>query len=276
MLEELEARGLLENTIVVVTADNGMPFPRIKGQEYELSNHLPLAIMWPEGISDPGRTIDEFVSFIDFAPTFLNLAGLTEEQAGMQPITGQSLSPFFAEETSRPLRDHVLIGKERHDVGRPEDQGYPIRGIVTKSYLYLHNYETDRYPAGDPETGYLNTDGGATKTQVLNSRKGSNQPDYWTWNMGKRPTEELYFLTKDQACMNNLANAPEHQAIKAGLIAAMETQLRAEGDPRIMGNGHVFDEYEYAGDAHRNFYERYLSGEDIKAGWINESDFEER
>ena len=45
-------------------------------------------------------------------------------------------------------RDHVLIGKERHDVGRPNDVGYPIRGIVKDAFLYLHNFETSRWPAG--------------------------------------------------------------------------------------------------------------------------------
>ncbi|MBK6479378.1 MAG: hypothetical protein IPF93_14120 [Saprospiraceae bacterium] len=49
MLLKLEEIGQLNNTIVIVTADNGMPFPRIKGQVYEYSNHLPLAIMWPQG-----------------------------------------------------------------------------------------------------------------------------------------------------------------------------------------------------------------------------------
>ena len=50
MLAELEKRDLLDNTLVIVTADNGMPFPHVKGQAYEYSNHLPLAMMWKEGI----------------------------------------------------------------------------------------------------------------------------------------------------------------------------------------------------------------------------------
>jgi arylsulfatase A-like enzyme len=75
MLNELEKRGELANTIVVVTSDNGMPFPRCKGLEYEFSNHMPLAIMWPLGIIQPGRVSKELLSFIDFAPTFLDLAG---------------------------------------------------------------------------------------------------------------------------------------------------------------------------------------------------------
>ena len=88
-------RNLLDNTLVVVTADNGMPFPHVKGQAYEYSNHLPLAMMWKQGIRNPGRKVDDFVSFIDFAPTFLELAGVEPEKAGMQPITGRSLTEIF-------------------------------------------------------------------------------------------------------------------------------------------------------------------------------------
>lgn len=172
ILEQLEQKGLLENTLVVVTADNGMPFPRIKGQEYELSNHLPLAIMWKDGIVRPGRVIDDFVSFIDFAPTFLEVAGLEWDQTGMAPSPGRSLVGIFAAEKDRdqPLRDHVIFGKERHDVGRPDDQGYPIRGIIRDGYLYLRNFEPERWPVGNPETGYLNTDGSPTKTLISTLR----------------------------------------------------------------------------------------------------------
>ena len=84
MLELLEERGELENTLVVVTADNGMPFPRVKGQSYEMSNHLPLAVMWPDGIENAGRTIEDFVSFADFTPTFFDVLNLDLTTSGMQ------------------------------------------------------------------------------------------------------------------------------------------------------------------------------------------------
>jgi len=74
MLNSLETRGLLDDTLVVVTADNGMPFPRVKGQVYDYSNHLPLAMMWRNGIQSPGRQADNYVSIIDHAPTLLQLA----------------------------------------------------------------------------------------------------------------------------------------------------------------------------------------------------------
>src|SRR5690606_23868000 len=187
MLDVLEERGELENTIVVVTADNGMPFPRIKGQEYDYSNHLPLAIMWPAGIENPGRTVEDFVSFIDFSPTFLEVAQIKEEVAGMQPITGNSLTDILFSNKSgqiNPSRNAVVIGKERHDVGRPNDEGYPIRGIVTEEYIYLHNFEQDRWPAGNPETGYLNTDGSPTKTWILNDRRATGSAKYWEQSFG--------------------------------------------------------------------------------------------
>ncbi len=144
MLALLEETGELDNTLILVTADNGMPFPRIKGQEYEYSNHLPLAIMWNDGIKGPGRTVDDFVSFIDVAPTLLDVAGADGARAGMQPIEGRSLRQIFASTAGGVVcadRDHVLIGKERHDVGRPHDWGYPIRGIVKGEHLYLRNHQ---------------------------------------------------------------------------------------------------------------------------------------
>jgi N-sulfoglucosamine sulfohydrolase len=126
-------------------------YPRVKGQAYEMSNHMPLAIMWKKGIRQPGRVIDDYVSFIDFAPTFVQLAGLAWDATGMAPSPGRSLTDIlFAHATGaepirgNPERDHVLIGKERHDVGRPHDWGYPIRGIVKQGWLYLHNFKTDR------------------------------------------------------------------------------------------------------------------------------------
>lgn len=273
MLNELDERGLLENTIVVVTADNGMPFPRIKGQEYEMSNHLPLAVMWPKGITDPGRTVDDYVSFIDFAPTFLEVAKLGRDVTAMQPITGRSLVPVF-ESSDATHRDHVLIGKERHDIGRPHDWGYPIRGIVKDGYLFVKNYETDRWPAGNPETGYLNCDGSPTKTVVLETRT-TDASRYWTMNFGKRPAEELYNVAEDPYCLENLADRTAHAMRLSALREQMLAELKAEGDPRVLGRGSLFDEYEYADRNGRGFHERFTAGEKVRAGWVNPSDFED-
>ncbi|QGJ70407.1 Heparan N-sulfatase [Planctomycetales bacterium 10988] len=278
MLDLLEETGQLENTLVVVTADNGMPFPRVKGQEYEMSNHLPLAIMWPKGIKNPGRTVNDYVSFIDFAPTFLEAAGLKWKRSGMAPTPGRSLTDIFGSKRDGrvvPERNFVLIGKERHDVGRPHDQGYPIRGIVQDGMLYLKNYETSRWPACNPETGYLNTDASPTKTIVLNMRTETDRHRFWQWCFGKRPAEELYNVQHDPDCLDNLIDRPDFHQVRTELADRMTQMLQDQQDPRMFGKGEVFDNYVYSSEATRNFYERYMSGEDIKAGWVNLSDFED-
>ena len=279
MLAELEKIGELDNTIIIITADNGMPFPRAKGQAYEYSNHLPLAIMWPKGIKNPGRKIEDFVTFLDIAPTVLEAVGLTVEETKMQPMTGKSLFEIFESEKDgqvNPKRDHVLLGKERHDVGRPNDVGYPIRGIVRGGFLYLKNYETERWPAGNPETGYLNTDGGATKSVILNLRRRGTDSSFWQLNFGKRMPEELYDLSKDPECLENLALNPEFEHILTSLSEQLTEELTEQKDPRMFGRGDVFDKYPYSNKTDSAFYSRYMNGEKINAGWVNPSDFEKK
>ncbi len=278
MLDVLEKRGELDNTIVIVLSDNGMPFPRVKGQEYEYSNHLPMAIMWKNGIKKPGRVIDDFVSFIDIAPTFLELAGVDIKTCEMAKIEGRSLTDLFYSDKSGWItpqkRDHVLIGKERHDVGRPHDWGYPIRGIVKNDFLFLINFEISRWPSGNPETGYLTTDASPTKTQCIKARNNSSTYKYWQWNFGKRPAEELYNIKKDPSCIVNLATNKEYEALIDSLRQQLIKELKEQGDPRMFGQGHIFDEYPYAHPDVRNFYERYMKGEKVQAGWVIPSDFD--
>jgi arylsulfatase A-like enzyme len=276
MLDSLERRGLLENTLVVVTSDHGMPFPRCKGQEYDFSNRVPLAAMWKKGIRGPGRTVDDYVSFIDLAPTFVEVAGLSWAQTGMAPAAGRSLVEIFQAVAGGrvvPARDHVLIGKERHDVGRPNDWGYPIRGIVKEGWVYLHNFETSRWPAGNPETGYLNCDGGPTKTEILNARRRDPADRHWALCFGRRPAEELYDTGKDPDALDNLAGKAEYQDRRESLRKQLFDELKAQEDPRMLGQGAVFEAYPYAGDQ-RGFHERFMKGENLKAGWVNPSDFE--
>lgn len=279
MLEMLEERGELDNTIVIVTADNGMPFPRVKGQAYEYSNHMPLAIMWRQGIKNPGRTVFDYISFIDIAPTLLEAGGLNQSETGMQPVEGKSFFDIFRTAKKGLIdksRDHVLIGKERHDVGRPGDLGYPIRGIIKEGYLYLLNFKPNRWPTGDPETGYLDCDAGPIKTNILEMRRYGQSHDYWNLSFGRRLEEELYNIATDPECIFNLATDPGLNPVKQRMREQMHRELRKQEDPRIVGNGDIFDEYPYASETVRDFYNRYKNGEIYRrsAGWVDSTDFE--
>ncbi len=277
MIASLEKAGELENTLIVVTADNGMPFPRAKGATYEVSNHMPLAIRWGRGIAKPGRAVDDYVSFIDFAPTFLDAAGLPADRSGMQAITGRSLLPIFRDAQPvagrvQPGREQLFVGQERHDAGRPNDVGYPVRGIYRDGFLYLHNFEPSRWPMCDPITGYLNTDGSPTKTLVLaENRLGVN---HWRWelNFGRRPAEELYDLRVDRDCMTNLAADPNHTSRRERMQQQLFAELKSQEDPRMFGQGAMFDRYPHLSNP--DFYGRFMKGEKQNTGWVEDTDFE--
>ena len=87
-LAKLEKAGLLENTLVVMTGDHGMPFPRCKGNLYDSGARVPLAIRWP-GVVKPGRVVEDFVSTTDLAPSFLEAGG---REAASAAMTGRSLA----------------------------------------------------------------------------------------------------------------------------------------------------------------------------------------
>ncbi|MFC1715498.1 sulfatase [Candidatus Poribacteria bacterium] len=244
MLRTLEEMGELDNTLVVVTSDNGAPFPRVKGQMYEDDCHLPLAVRWPEACPG-GRVVDDLVSCVDFAPTFLEVAGA----AIPADMTGSSFLNILESDKSgwiEPTRDAVFLGRECHDLGREGDRGYPVRCIRTREFFYSRNFTPDRWPAGNPETGFTGMDSSPTKDRILELH--DQGVDKWfDLSMGKRPAEELYRITDDSECMQNLAAEPAYAEIKEQLWARLKKMLEDTGDPRIFGNGDIFDTYEYVG-----------------------------
>ena len=274
ILELLKKYEEYENTLVIVTSDNGMPFPRAKSDEYDYSNHMPMAVMWKNGIKRPGRECDEYISFIDIAPTILDLAGIEWGESGMQASHGKSIRLILENKRlKKPFNDFVLIGKERHDVGRPNDYGYPIRGIICDSFLYLNNYRPDLWPAGNPETGFPTVAGSPSKTAVLKTKNDPQMRYLWEWSFGKRPEEELYNITLDPSCIVNLAQSREFDEKKLELKEKMENELKAQGDPRMSGNGDIFQNYTISDPGLRDAYNRIvILKEKFILPWINPSD----
>jgi len=239
----LEESGEMTNTLVIVTSDNGMPFPRSKGHSYDIANHLPLVACWPKGIAKPGRQVTELVSFIDFAPTFLELLGVDGVKSGMSPITGQSFADLLRGKPERE-RKFVILGRERHDLNaRPGTEfglGYSIRAIREGDWFYLHNFTADRWPCGNPELDLKDTDKGPTKKFI---EELGDQNRFWQLAFGKRPVEELYDLAIDPDCVNNLAANPAHQSRRTKLHDTLMAELKKQNDPRVLGQGEVFDNY---------------------------------
>ncbi len=245
IVQHLKDIGEYENTLIVITSDNGCPFPRVKGQMYEEDIRLPLCISWPSRVVG-GRNIQDIVSFIDFAPTFLEVAQVEIPEE----FSGKSLLDILYSDKDgvvNPTRNRAFMGRERHDMGRVNDSGYPVRCIRTPQYLYVHNYHPWACPAGNPETGYANCDRSPTKREILH-RHAENENIYYRLSFGLRPEEQLFDIVKDSACMENLADKPEFQEVKQSLFEELEQELHKTDDPRAKGNGDIFDTYKYVGN----------------------------
>lgn len=251
----LEASGELENTLVVVTSDHGMPFPYVKGQIHEDAFHIPLAMRWGKGIA-AGRVVEDFINVRDFAPTYLELAGLKVHPQ----MTGKSLVGILKSSRSGWVegRDTMLAGKERHDIGRPNDLGYPVRALRTREYLYVHNFFPDRWPAGNPETDFGNVDPSPSKEII--KRLGGH---FYELSFGKRAPDELYRLSDDPETVNNLAHDLAFTPVLEELRNRMMKMLREEEDPRALGQGAIFDTYRYIG-ARKKGYETWLKQQEAR------------
>ena len=234
MLKKLEALGELENTIVIVTGDNGISFPRAKANLYEHGVRVPLAIRWGERVK-PDRTTDDLVSFVDFAPTFLEAAGV----APPADMSGKSLLGLLTEGAAGP-NEFVVFGRERHAHARRDNLGYPGRAIRTRDRLYIHNYKPDRWPAGDPDE-YCDIDDGPTKSFLLENR--DKYPALFELAVGKRPEAELYDVSQSPDCIKNLADTPEHCEMRDKLGAQLSAVLTEQKDPRALGTGDLFESY---------------------------------
>jgi arylsulfatase A-like enzyme len=246
ILAALEASGRAANTLVVVTSDNGMPFPRCKANCYDSGARMPLAIRWPSKVKG-GRTTDAFTVSYDFAPTFLEAAGLPIPAE----VTGRSLLPLLVDGKADG-RDRARYGRERHANVRKGDLSYPVRVVRTADFAYLRNFRPDRWPGGDPEKHvavgpFGDCDDGPTKQAIL-ARRDQDLARFFRMAFEKRPEEELYDLTKDPHQLVNVAPDPAYASAKAELRADLDAWMKATGDPRAADpTADPWDKYFYVG-----------------------------
>lgn len=253
LLADLEARGELDNTLVVVSGDHGIPgFPRAKCNLYDIGCEVALVTRWPERIT-PGVVIDDLVNLMDLAPTFLDAAGVSQPA----DMPARSLLPLLTAGHSGqidPQRTWVITGRERHVAqARADHLPYPQRALRTHTHLYIRNFAPERWPMGDPcglddphapapdfdtllrdtFVAYADLDCGPTKAWMVHHRADPDVRDVFALGFGKRPAEELYDLRTDPHQMRNLADDPAHAAIRTTLAAQLVAELARQDDPRV-------------------------------------------
>jgi len=269
MIVYLEEIGELENTIVIVTSDNGMPFPKAKANSFEYGVHVPLAIRYPKKFK-AGRIIDDRIGFVDFAPTLLELTAT--ELKTMMPISGKSFRNILEsdqEGTVDKTRNYSFVGRERHSSSRYQNLGYPQRAVFSEEYALIWNMKPERWPAGAPQkydskdttallpmygldeggtyitdAAFTDVDDCPTKTYLIENMETDSIVRYFDYSYGKRPEFELYDIKQDPYCLNNLSGVSELQTIELNLKKTLLEELRKSKDPRIVGpDKEIFDSY---------------------------------
>jgi uncharacterized sulfatase len=248
MLDLLERAGQLDNTIVVMSGDNGWPFPRCKANLYDGGTRQPLAVRWPARLK-AGRTCDDFINLMDLAPTFLEAGGLKP----LPEMTGRSFLGLLTGQEKCGSRNVAFVERERHANARAGDIGYPMRAIRTREFLYVRNPRPDRWPAGDPEPQkdpprpFGDCDDGPTKRYILNHRDEPGMQKFFELCFAKRPAEELYDVKKDPHEINNLAGQSEYAAQQKRLRSELDQWMKTTADPRAIKDDDHWDSYPYFG-----------------------------
>ncbi len=213
LLRQLADDGLNRDTIVFFFGDNGRGLPRAKRWVYDSGIHVPLIIRWPDRRS-AGTACNDLVSFVDFGPTVLALAGV-KVPAHMQ---GQ---PFLGE-PKRPGRRYVFAARDRMD------ETYDIiRAVRDTRYKYIRNLKPGR-----PYAQYIDY---MEKMPTMREMRRLNKTGELTgaqrlFFLPEKPEEELYDLTTDPHEIQNLAKNPDAAAIRDRLRRALDDWMKESND----------------------------------------------
>lgn len=258
LLKCLEETGEADNTVIVLSGDHGMPgVTSGKCNLYDMGVSIPLIIRMPG--TKGGRIVDDFVRLPDLAPTFMEIGGVNPPDN----LYGKSLLPLLKSNKSGiidPKRDWVITGRERHVANAREGNlPYPMRSLHTPDYVYIRNFEPDRWPMGAPgavtpeftpdsyllenktQIAFADMDASPTKAWLIKNRLNSNYKWFYDLAFAKRPAEELYDIHLDPDMIKNLAGDIKFDDVKKKLSNRMMKELKRAQDPRVVENTPRFE-----------------------------------
>jgi len=208
VLNQLDARGLDRDTLIIFTTDHGMPFPGAKATLYDRGLGVDLILRGPEPFNG-GRVIDGLVSHIDVYPTVCEYLGIERPPF----LQGVSLLPLLRGEVAE-VREEVFAGSTWHAAYEPQ------RAIRTTRHKYIRRW-------GDRLTPVLaNTDDGPSKDLLLAAG----------WAEREIPQEQLYDILFDPNEADNLVADPAYAAVLADLRTRLEQWMRDTEDQLLAGH----------------------------------------
>jgi N-sulfoglucosamine sulfohydrolase len=198
VLQALDESGLADRTFVIMITDNGSAFPFAKANTYLASNRTPCIVRWP-GVTKPGH-VDRtnFVSEVDFFPTFMDVAGLPHPEG----LDGRTLVPLLKSE-AQPDRD-VVFTEIDYKIGGP---AVPMRCVQDAKYAYIFNAWSDG------KLRYSNNNEGLTMKAMEAEGKSNPAVQARVDIFRYRVPQEFYDLEKDPGCLRNLIDDPAHREL---------------------------------------------------------------
>lgn len=215
VVAELKKQEALANTLILIMADNGAPFPRAKTRLQDTGMKTPFVAHWPAGIAKAGTPSLSLVSAIDIAPTVLALAGVPAAPT----MQGVSFAPVLADPTVQ-VRRYAFSEHNWHDY---EAHG---RSIRSEGFLYLRNnrpllaWQGPADSVASPSFKQLRSVRDSGKLTL-------EQADVF---LAPRPMEELYLTDVDPNQMRNLATDPNYASTKAMLAKLLDEWTEATHD----------------------------------------------
>lgn len=266
-LGELAEAGLLEKTIVFYYSDHGSGMPRNKRWLYSSGLHVPLVVSIPEKFRAlrpegyvAGGTSDRLVSFVDFAPTVLSLAGV-------QPPSWLQGQAFLGPYAGAPSR-YVYSFR-----GRMDEKIDLSRGVTDGRYVYIRNYLPHR-PQGQYLAYMFETPSTRIWRQLHDAQRLTPaQESFWS----AKPSEELYDLHRDPDQIHNLAGERDAQETLQRLRAAQQTWCRSMRDLGFLPEGEMHrraagsSPYDMGRDEAAYPFERVFQAAERAAGFDPES-----
>lgn len=250
IVASLKAAGELENTLIIVTSDNGMPMPRTKATGYEYGVHVPLAVHWGKDLAK-GKVINEPVGFVDISATIMEVA------SGKVPedIVGESLLGLL-EGKVKSLDDDraVYSGRERQTAARYQNMSFPQRMMRRGDYLVIWSMKPERDPAGqptelidgklaEPHSAYYDIGPSLIKKELIAKREDPYFAPFYHLAVDKRPEWQLFNVEKDPANLTDLATKPEYSKLLEEYKQQLTKTMTETGDPRALGYGYVWENY---------------------------------
>lgn len=273
LMETLKSQGELDNTIIIISGDHGPPgFTNGKCSLYDFGCNVPLVIALPPTVvGNNKRVVDDVVCLPEIAPTILELCGVDRPEG----MTAKSLVNILQASGSGkvdPEREFIVYGRERHvSQAREGFKTYPQRALRTGEFLFIRNFEPDRWPMGSPPTGagdddlpafeklrentyagWPDMDASPTKAWIAYNCREGEMRMYYEFAFGKRPARELYRIADDPDQIHNLADDPELASVAEALETKLMEYLEAHNDPRVTGDKMTFERPPFTGPFKRN------------------------